>query len=154
MHPEWRDIRLLTRWHTLNRQKLWQYESGIQTEHGGYLCLWVLGVHLGTQRLDFEGSLTYQRCLSADTLAREVWWSCCCCCCSVAQSYLTLCSPMDCSTPGFSVPQYLLECAQMQVHGAGDAISWLYVLDILTTWRLVSRESVRRGRETLENVCF
>ena len=25
-----------------------------------------------------------------------------CCCCSVPQSYLTLCDPMDCSTPGLS----------------------------------------------------
>ena len=27
----------------------------------------------------------------------------CLCACSVAQSYLTLCDPLDCSTPGFSV---------------------------------------------------
>ena len=30
-----------------------------------------------------------------------------CCHCSVAQSYLTLCNPMDCSTPSFPVLQYL-----------------------------------------------
>ena len=44
-----------------------------------------------------------------------VWW---CCspsppllpgCCSVAQSCLTLCSPMDCNTPGFRVLRCLLE---------------------------------------------
>ena len=29
-------------------------------------------------------------------------------CCSVAQSCPTLCNPMNCSTPGFPVPQYLL----------------------------------------------
>ena len=34
-------------------------------------------------------------------------------CCSVAKSRLTLCEPMDCSTPGFSVPHYLLEFAQL-----------------------------------------
>ena len=28
------------------------------------------------------------------------------CCCSVTQSCLTLCNPMDCSTPGFSVLHY------------------------------------------------
>ena len=28
------------------------------------------------------------------------------CCCSVAQSCLTLCNPMDCSTPGFPVLHY------------------------------------------------
>ena len=31
----------------------------------------------------------------------------CCCCCSVAKSCLTLCNPMDCSTPGFPVLHYL-----------------------------------------------
>ena len=30
------------------------------------------------------------------------------CCCSVAQSCLTLCDPMDCSTPGFPVLYHLL----------------------------------------------
>ena len=41
---------------------------------------------------------------------------------SVAQSCLTLCDPMDCSTPGFPVHHHLLELAQTQVHGVGDAI--------------------------------
>ena len=44
------------------------------------------------------------------------------CCCSVAQSCLTLCDPMDCSTPGFPVLHYLLEFAQTHVHPVGDAI--------------------------------
>ena len=35
------------------------------------------------------------------------------CCCSVAKSCLTLCNPMDCSTPGFRVLPYLLEFAQI-----------------------------------------
>ena len=30
-----------------------------------------------------------------------------CCCCSVAQSWPTLCNPMECSTPGFPVFHYL-----------------------------------------------
>ena len=34
------------------------------------------------------------------------------CCCSVTQSCLTLCNPMDCSTPGFPVLHYLPEFAQ------------------------------------------
>ena len=41
---------------------------------------------------------------------------CCCCCCSVTKSCLTLCDPMDCSTPGFLVLHYLLEIAQTHVH--------------------------------------
>ena len=35
---------------------------------------------------------------------------------------LTLCDPMDCSTPGFSVLHYLPEFAQTHVHWFGDAI--------------------------------
>ena len=35
---------------------------------------------------------------------------------SVTQSYLTLCDPMDCSTPGFSVHPQLLELTQTHVH--------------------------------------
>ena len=35
---------------------------------------------------------------------------------SVAQSCLTLCDPMDCSTPGFSVHHQLLEFTQTHVH--------------------------------------
>ena len=38
------------------------------------------------------------------------------CRCSVAKSYLTLCDPMDCSTPGSPVLHYLLEFAQTHVH--------------------------------------
>ena len=35
---------------------------------------------------------------------------------SVTQSCLTLCNPMDCSTPGFPVHHCLLEFAQAHVH--------------------------------------
>ena len=45
-----------------------------------------------------------------------------CCCCSVAQLCLTLCNPMDCSTPGFPVLHYLPELAQTHVHWVNDAI--------------------------------
>ena len=41
---------------------------------------------------------------------------------SVAQSYLTLCDPMDCSMPGFPVHHQLPELAQTHVHRVGDAI--------------------------------
>ena len=44
------------------------------------------------------------------------------CHCSVTQSCLTLCDPMDCSTPGFPVLHYLLEFAETQVHWVSDAI--------------------------------
>ena len=41
---------------------------------------------------------------------------------SVAQSCLTLCDPMDCSTPGFLVHHQLPELAQTHVHRVSDAI--------------------------------
>jgi len=41
---------------------------------------------------------------------------------SVAQLCLTLCDPMDCSTPGLPVHHQLLEFAQTHVHRVGDAI--------------------------------
>ena len=41
---------------------------------------------------------------------------------SVAQSCLTLCNPMDCSTPGLPVHHQLQESTQTHVHWVGDAI--------------------------------
>ena len=41
---------------------------------------------------------------------------------SVTQSCLTLCNPMDCSTPGLPVHHQLLEFAQTHVHWVGDDI--------------------------------
>ena len=41
---------------------------------------------------------------------------------SVTQSYLTLCNPMDCSTPGFPVHHQLPKLAQTHVHRVGEAI--------------------------------
>jgi len=41
---------------------------------------------------------------------------------SVTQSCLTLCNPMDCSTPGLPVHHQLPEFTQTHVHWVGDAI--------------------------------
>ena len=41
---------------------------------------------------------------------------------SVAQSYPTLCDPIDCSTPGFPVRHQPSEFTQTHVHQLGDAI--------------------------------
>ena len=40
----------------------------------------------------------------------------------IAKSYLTLCDPMDCRTPGFPVHHQLPELAQTHVHRVSDAI--------------------------------
>ena len=42
--------------------------------------------------------------------------------CSVVQSCLTLCDPMDCSTPGIPVLQHLPDFAQTHVYQDSDAI--------------------------------
>ena len=44
------------------------------------------------------------------------------CCCSFSQSRLTLCTSMDCSTPGFPVLHHLLEFAQTHVHWVSDTV--------------------------------
>ena len=41
---------------------------------------------------------------------------------SVAQSCLTLCDPMNCSTPGLPVHHHLPEFTQTHIHRVGDAI--------------------------------
>ena len=56
------------------------------------------------------------------TLADEALIQGLSCCCSVAQSCLTLCTPMNCSMPGFPVLHHLPELAQTHVHGVSDAI--------------------------------
>ena len=47
---------------------------------------------------------------------------CCYCCCSVTKSRLTICDPMNGSTPGFPVLHPLPEFAQTHVHWVSDAI--------------------------------
>ena len=67
---------------------------------------------------------------------------------SVAQSCLTLCDPMDCSTPGLPVCHQLPELTQTHVHQVGDAIqpshplSPLLVPSIFPSIRVFSNESV------------
>ena len=49
---------------------------------------------------------------------------------SVAESCLTLCDPMNRSTPGLPVHHQLLEFTQTHVHRVGDAIQAFYPLII------------------------
>ena len=73
---------------------------------------------------------------------------------SVAQSCLTLCNPMDCSTPGFPDHHQLLELTQTHVHCFGDNIQPSYPLSspsfllpsIFSSIRVFSNESVLRIR--------
>ena len=45
-----------------------------------------------------------------------------------SKSCLTLCDPMDCSTPDFPVLCYFLEFVQIHVHWVGDAIQSSHLL--------------------------
>ena len=56
----------------------------------------------------------HSRHLSAEMLSSTLFSS-------VPQSCLTLCDPMECSTPGFPVHHQLLELAQTHVHPVSDA---------------------------------
>ena len=47
---------------------------------------------------------------------------------SVSQSCLTLCDPMNCSTPGLPIHHQLPEFTQTRVHRVGDAIQPSYPL--------------------------
>ena len=64
------------------------------------------------------------RGMCSEYLAKELkqtdWQSICCC--SVTKSSLTLCDPMDCSTPGFPIHHQLTELAQPHVHQVGESI--------------------------------
>ena len=68
---------------------------------------------------------------------------------SVAQSCLTLCNPMNCSTPGLPVHNQLPESTQTHVHWVGDAIPLshpccplLLLPSVFPSIRIFSNESV------------
>ena len=65
-------------------------------------------------------------------------------CCSAIQSCPTLCNPMDCSMPGFTVLHHLLDFAQTHVHWVDDAIQPLYIYFIFKlkySWCIVLYKS-------------
>ena len=68
-------------------------------------------IHPSIQQAFFECLLCERHMLGTE---EEFSW--------VSQSCLTLCDPMDCSTPGLPVHHHLLELAQTHVHWVSDAI--------------------------------
>ena len=54
--------------------------------------------------------------------------------CSVTKLCPTLCDPMNCSTPSFSVLHYLLELVQIHVHLLGDAIQPSHSVTLFFSW--------------------
>ena len=59
---------------------------------------------------------------------------------ALAQSCLTLCDPMDCSTPDFPVHHQLPELAQTHVQCVGDAVCYILLIEF--------------GWEQVEGMCF
>ena len=47
---------------------------------------------------------------------------------SVTQSFLTLCKPLDCSTPGLPVHHQLLKISQTHIHSISDALQQCHSL--------------------------
>ena len=78
----------------------------------------------------------------------NIWIYNVCCCYSVIKSFLTLCDPMDCSTPGLPVHHRLPELAQTHVHWVSNAIQLsvgcrsLLLPSIFPSIRAFSTESV------------
>ena len=87
-----------------------------------------LGKHWFTYTLHRSWDVTPPLCSHLSVLSSTSCFVSCCCCCSVAPSCLTLCDPMDCSTPGLPVPHQLPEFAQVQVHCISDAIQPSHLL--------------------------
>ena len=64
-------------------------------------------------------------CGSATVNLYQFFMKLCCVasfCCSVSKLYLTLCDPMDCSTPNFPILHHLPEFAQTRAHWDDDVI--------------------------------
>ena len=76
-----------------------------------WMTTWTEHIILGSQF-----SLTFLKYYSAFDISGLVKFS------SVDQSRLTLCDPMDCSTPGLTVHHQFPEFTQTHVHWVGDAI--------------------------------
>ena len=60
--------------------------------------------------------------MAPNLINKDVFEPCCCSCCSVAQSCLTLCDPMNCSSPGFLFLHHLPDLAQTHVYRVSDAV--------------------------------
>ena len=68
------------------------------------------------RRVEPKNVLTIRQLHSSPRLVSSIRFS------SVAQLYLTLCNPIDCSTPGLHFHHQLLEFTQIHVHWVSDAI--------------------------------
>ena len=105
-----------------DRGAWWTTVHGVMTERG--------------QELDTTQRLTHSSCDPSYSLDTSMY----CCCCSVAQPWAPLCDPMYCSTPGFSVLQYLLEFPHTNAPWVNDVTQpsitfyFIFILWLLLFW--------------------
>jgi len=71
-----------------------------------------------------------------------------CCCCSVTKSCPTPCDPTECSTTGFSVLHYLLECVQIHVHWVSDATHLILFSNLLLLFSIFASIGVNSSEST------
>ena len=64
-------------------------------------------------------------------------------CCSVTQLCLTLCYPMDCSTPVFPILHYLPKFPQTHIHQLSDAKVGFYPEDNRELLQVLNRDLIR-----------
>ena len=88
---------------------------------GEFFYLWATSYFLSLDNANLYS-------ISIDLWSFMSWLPLVCCFCSVAQSCSTLCDPMDCSTPGFRILQYLPEFAETHVHWVDDAMQLSHLL--------------------------
>ena len=110
-----------------------------------HLSWWYLGSD------DLRTAIKALNCLHSNFCMREIMYSIQFS--SVAQLSLTVCDPMDCSTPGLPVHHQLLELTQTHAHRVSDAIQPSYLChplllppSIIPSIRIFSNESVLHFR--------
>ena len=79
-------------------------------------------------------------------------WTACCYCGLVTQLCLTLCDPMDGSTPGFPVLHHLQELAQTHVHWVIDAIQPFHSLSLSSAFNLSQHQGLFQRVSSLHQV--
>ena len=105
--------------------------------------MWVLWVTLGKKvvlhvTLKLSVCLIYVLQTYCTSLFSLVLYSCYC---SMAKLCAMLCGPMNCSTWGFLVLNYLLEFAQIHVHWVSDAIQPSYPVNSFSSYPCSPRGS-------------
>ena len=129
----------------LGHHRAWMGQGGREVQVGGDIYIYIQWIHfICTAETNTTLQCNY---IPIQYLYRKVQFS------SVAQSCLTLCDPMNCSTPGLPVHHQLPEFTQTHVHRISNAIqpshplsSLLLLPPIPPSIRVFSNESTLHMR--------